>query len=55
MCQNLEPCRIDFPKNDYLNFHSWHTKIDVPIRVYADFECFNSKVPKIEQEYNKFD
>ena len=24
-----------------LYFHSYHTKIDIPIRVYADFECFN--------------
>ena len=50
MCQNLEPCRIDFPKHNYLNFHSWHTKIDVPIRVYADFECFN--IPQKENITN---
>ena len=41
MCQNFEPCKIKFPKNNYLFFHSYHTKIDLPIRVYADFECFN--------------
>ena len=51
MCQNMEPCRIDFPKNNYLNFHSYHTKIDIPIRVYADFECFN--IPNFEQQSDK--
>ena len=51
MCQNMEPCKIDFPKNNYLNFHSYHTKIDIPIRVYADFECFN--IPQSENISNQ--
>ena len=46
MCQNLEPCKIEFPKDDYLYFKDYYTKIDIPIRVYADFECFN--IPRKE-------
>ena len=46
MCQHLQACKIDFPKNDYLYFKSYQTKIDIPIIVFADFECFN--IPKNE-------
>ena len=47
MCQSNEACKIDFPEDDYLYFKSYHTKIVIPIRVYADFECFN--IPNTKQ------
>ena len=54
MCQNLEQaCKIDFPKSDYLYFKSFQTKIDIPIRVYADFECFNIPIDEYISDKTK--
>ena len=51
LCQNFGYCKIEFPVTDCLYFNSYHTKIDIPIRVYADFECFN--LPQKEIISNK--
>ena len=53
MCQNQQACKIDFPKNDYLFFKSFQTKIDIPIRVYADFECFNIPIDEYVSDKTK--
>ena len=41
MCQNQESCKINFPEKGKIKFKDHHTKIDIPIRIYSDFECFN--------------
>ena len=40
-CINQQPNNITFSLKDHLNFEDYHMKVNVPIRVYADFECIN--------------
>ena len=40
-CINQQPTNITFSWKDHLKFEDHHMKIPLPIRVYADFECFN--------------
>ena len=51
-CQKQKPTNIKFSYKDHLKFEDHHTKVDVPIRIYADFECINQpqndpKTPKV--------
>ena len=41
-CQKQQLTNITFSWKDHLKFEDYHMKIPVPIRVYADFECFYS-------------
>ena len=45
-CQKQQPTNITFSWKDCLNFEDYHMKVPVPIRVSADFECFNHTVPQ---------
>ena len=38
-CQKQQPTNITFSWRDHLKFEEYHTKVPVPIRVHADFEC----------------
>ena len=38
-CINQQPTNITFSWKDQLKFEDYYTKVPVPIRVYADFEC----------------
>ena len=40
-CQKQQPTNITFSWKDHLKFEDYHLKVPVPIRVYADFECYN--------------
>ena len=40
-CQKQKPTSIAFSYKDYLKFEDQQMKVPVPIRVYADFACFN--------------
>ena len=39
-CINQQPTKISFGCKDQIKFEDNHMKIPLPIRVYADFECF---------------
>ena len=39
--QRQQSTNISFRWKDQLKFKDYHTKVPVPIRVYADFECIN--------------
>ena len=43
---NQQPTKISFGWKDQIKFEDNHMKIPLPIRVYADFECF------IQPQYN---
>ena len=40
-CINQQPTNITFIWKNQLKFEDYYMKVPVPIRVYADFECFN--------------
>ena len=40
-CINQQPTNITFSWKDHLKLEDHHMKVNVPIRVYADFECIN--------------
>ena len=40
-CQKQQPTNITFSWKDHLKFEDYYMKVNVPIRVYADFECIN--------------
>ena len=40
-CQKQQPTNITFSWKDHSKIEDYHMKVPVPIRVYADFECFN--------------
>ena len=40
-CVNQPPTNITLSWKDHLNFEDHYIKVNVPIRVYADFECIN--------------
>ena len=49
-CIYQKPTNIKFSYKDHLKFEDHHMKVNLPIRIYADFECLNIKVddnPKI--------
>ena len=45
-CIKQQPTKISFSWKDHLLSEYYHVKIDIPFRVYADFDCFNQ--PKID-------
>ena len=43
-CIYQKPTNIKFSYKDHLKFEDHHMKVNLPIRIYADFECLNIKV-----------
>ena len=46
-CINQKPTNIKFSYKDHLNFEDHYMKVNLPIKIYADFECLNIKVDDI--------
>ena len=48
-CINQQPTNILFSWKDHIKFEDTFTKIPLPIRVYADFECINQHTTRNDQ------
>ena len=53
-CINQQPTNITFSKKEHLKFEDHFMKLQLPIRVYADFEYINQPQKDLKFYLNKF-